>query len=399
MSSASNRLTFASLFSGCGGFDAGFSSGGFACKAAVDIDPSAIEVHRRNFGSSAYTADLARSNAGFELVRNCDVVLAGPPCQGFSTAGKRDYFDPRNQLLLDTAHVAASAQAKIIVVENVTAVLSGSHRNYWIGLKEILRLRGYKTQEFVIGGDSAGLGQIRKRIILLAWNNGREPIFGLPYLPFTDLRSVLSGLDGLPNHEPEYLNRKSHLYLIAKKIKPGQKLSNVRNGPNSIHTWDIPGVFKKVSIKEKSVLEAMLRLRRRERQRPSGDADPVLRSSLEKHLDTSVTRELLSLTAKGYVRKVKQRYDLTHTFNGKFKRLRWDTPSFTVDTRFGDPRYFLHPEEHRGLTVREAARIQGFSDSFTFLGDKKTQFRHVGNAVPPPLAFVIAKMIRNTLLI
>ena len=89
--------------------------------------------------------------------------------------------------------------------------------------------------------------------------------------------------------------------------------------------------------------------------------------------------------------------DLSHTFNGKYRRLSWDHPAPTVDTRFGDPKYYLHPEEQRGLSVREAARIQGFPDDFVFAGSKAAQFRMVGNAVPPPLAKQLAEAIREYL--
>ena len=75
----------------------------------------------------------------------------------------------------------------------------------------------------------------------------------------------------------------------------------------------------------------------------------------------------------------------------------WDKPSHTVDTRFGAPRYFLHPNEHRGFTVREAARIQGFPDDYVFHGDEKFQYRLIGNAVPPPLARLAAEFAAHLL--
>jgi DNA (cytosine-5)-methyltransferase 1 len=107
---------------------------------------------------------------------------------------------------------------------------------------------------------------------------------------------------------------------------------------------------------------------------------------------------LASLVSKGYVRKIGRRFDLANTFNGKYRRLEWDRPSFTVDTRFGEPGYFLHPSEDRGFTVREAARIQGFPDSFRFFGDTRGQYRLIGNAVPPPMARFIAKIVKSALL-
>jgi DNA (cytosine-5)-methyltransferase 1 len=90
--------------------------------------------------------------------------------------------------------------------------------------------------------------------------------------------------------------------------------------------------------------------------------------------------------------------DLTHTFNGKYRRLELGRPSLTVDTKFGDPRYFLHPTENRGFSVAEAAAIQGFPDWFVVPGAPRDQFRLLGNAVPPPMAAQIAHFVREALL-
>ena len=146
------------------------------------------------------------------------------------------------------------------------------------------------------------------------------------------------------------------------------------------------------------MLDIILQLRRRLRLREYGDADPVLISDISREYGRTSRALVYSLVRKGFVRRVEKRYDLTHTFNGKFRRLSWDQPSPTVDTRFGSPRYFLHPDEDRGFTVREAARIQGFPDKFLFLGSESDQYRLVGNAVPVPLAQLLASFIHESIL-
>ncbi|HMG66240.1 MAG TPA: DNA cytosine methyltransferase, partial [Chitinophagaceae bacterium] len=88
---------------------------------------------------------------------------------------------------------------------------------------------------------------------------------------------------------------------------------------------------------------------------------------------------------------------LAHTFNGKYRRLCYTKVSPTVDTRFGNPKYFLHPEEHRAITVREAARIQGFPDNFIFKGNKAEQYRMIGNAVPPKMSHWLAAQLNKIL--
>jgi len=194
------------------------------------------------------------------------------------------------------------------------------------------------------------------------------------------------------------IDAESSVGMIAKRIGPGQKLCNVRGGPRSVHTWEIPEVFGGTTKSERALLEGIMYLRRKLRCRDSGDADPVSGSDLYRFLGVPVLRTLDALIAKSYVREVDGKYDLAQSFNGKFRRLAWDRPSYTVDTRFGDPRYFLHPDSNRGLTVREAARIQGFPDSFVFDGPERVQYKMVGNAVPPPVGHAVAEFVQRVLL-
>ncbi|MBI5816411.1 MAG: DNA cytosine methyltransferase [Nitrospinae bacterium] len=101
-----SKPTFFSIFSGCGGFDLGFVDAGFTCLGAVDINPTVLAVHSSNFQSPTYCADLSIGKLPFDHKIATDVLLAGSPCQGFSTAGKRDIDDPRNSLLLAAGKVA-----------------------------------------------------------------------------------------------------------------------------------------------------------------------------------------------------------------------------------------------------------------------------------------------------
>ena len=133
--------------------------------------------------------------------------------------------------------------------------------------------------------------------------------------------------------------------------------------------------------------------------RPVGDADPVSYADLRSIFGAATPHLLDALMRKNYVRKAPdQRYDLTHTFNGKFRRLHPEQPAHCVLTKFCDPSHFLHPFQMRGFTIREAARLQGFPDSFRFLGSPRQQAVQVGNAVPVPVAAALATWIRAELL-
>ncbi len=384
---------FVSLFSGCGGLDLGFENSGFQCIGAFEAEPEVLSTHEHNLRVPVHQCDLSTSSPPDGIF--ADLVIAGPPCQGFSTAGKRDLNDPRNSLLLSAARIALQIRPAVFVLENVAGATAGEHRIFWDRVDAMLKNAGYQVVTLTCRAASLGLAQLRTRMVLIAWNTGKQCNLSLPTLAPRRLRDVLNGVEFAEDHKPKYLDSKSPLARIARRIKPGQKLCNVRLGARAIHTWDIPEIFGAVSARERQTLSAIAMLRRRERTRDYGDADPVKGSSVRKALGREVVGELQELVNKGYLRRIGHRFDLTHTFNGKYRRLTWDDPAFTVDTRFGDPRYFLHPAEQRGFTVREAARVQGFPDHFKFLGSERQQYRMIGNAVPPPMASCIADLVRH----
>jgi DNA (cytosine-5)-methyltransferase 1 len=389
-----NKPTFISLFSGCGGFDLGFKEAGFESLGAFDIDSLCLDNLHENIGSPIYEYDLSSGALPAEFHGSPDVILSGSPCQGFSTIGKRDVEDPRNSLLISGASIALKLNPKIFLAENVPGVISGKHKKYWEKLKSMMIASGYRIQELKVNTYDYGVPQVRKRIFLFAWNTNVE--FGsLPMVARKTLKDALKNIRGKKNHLIESLSKESKDYLIANRIKQGQKLSNVRGGERSIHTWDIPEVFGAVTIKEEELLVELISLRRKMRLRDFGDADPVERSLLESLFGKDTVS---SLVQKNYLKEIGDRIDIVGGFNGKFRRLSLNAPSYTVDTRFGNARNFLHPTQNRGFSVREAARIQGFSDSYSFSGPRAEQYRMIGNAVPPPMSYALGKFIRENLL-
>jgi DNA (cytosine-5)-methyltransferase 1 len=388
--------TFLSLFSGCGGLDLGFVNAGFRCLGAFDTDTGALAVHRANLRGKTFQHDLSSGKLPITPSR-IDVVLSGSPCQGFSTIGKRRLDDLRNTLLIAAGRIAVQVRPRVFVAENVPGVQFGPHRKYWGALMDILRSAGYSCQTLQLNASDLGVAQMRKRLFLIAFANALNVTLRFSPIRPKTLRDIISDISSekhpAPNHCPEQLEIGTEQFRIAQRIKQGQKLCNVRVSERAVHTWDIPEVFGRITEPERLVLKAVLRLRRRDRIRPSGDADPVLRSSIEKAVGFRSTEIVESLVVKNYLRQVGRRVDLRHTFNGKYRRASWDAQSFTVDTSFGNPKNFLHPELHRGFSVREAARIQGFPDHFIFSGASRDQFKFVGNAVPPPMAQALASEI------
>lgn len=391
-----NQHKYMSLFCGCGGFDLGMQQSGFRCIAAYDINRQAIEVFNQNLVNVAVERDL---NSRFEFAGETpDVIVSGAPCQGFSTAGKRKLNDPRNSLFLRAIDIALKVNPKVFISENVSGILSGNHKTEYVDRAiNMLNAAGYETVLKKIDCRRLGMAQMRNRVFLIAWNSRKSPVFPLKNCVSKSLHEAIAQIpSNAMNHEINGCVATGVHEKIARHISPGQKLSNVRGGIRSVHTWNIPEVFGFTSHREKKILEAVLKIRRQLRVRDWGDADPVPIVELARYLEFDPSTEVTSLLDKKYLRQIDpDRIDLTNTFNGKYRRLRWDEPSLTVDTRFGSPTLFLHPIQNRAYTVREAARIQGFPDDFTFSGSLQAQYEMVGNAVPPPLGGFVADIVRS----
>ena len=310
-------MTFASLFSGCGGFDLGFAERGFVSKGAFDCDPEAVANFSANVDGPVNRVDLTQGLPGKQSLFGVDALIAGPPCQGFSTAGKRLINDERNHLLTLTGTLALEVSPKVLVVENVSGALSGEHARYWESLDTNMRLAGYRTHTMRCQVADLGMAQLRRRVLFFAWRTGRDIQFTPPNSPHSELRAVLAGAEKQPNHNPRRLERNSRDWYIAQRIKPGQKLSNVRGGQNAIATWDIPEVYGSVTEHERTVLELLRRLRRQERQRDHGDADPVSVTRLEAALGVRFHRLVEGLIAKCDSRRVDGGIDLVGTLRWK----------------------------------------------------------------------------------
>lgn len=384
-----------SVFSGCGGLDLGFLQEGIFSEKAIDIDKTALETYRTNITDAACNLDLFKN---IPIEGTCTILLAGAPCQGFSTAGKRRLHDPRNELLMKVADIAIANQSKVVIVENVPAALSGAHRYLWIALEDRLRLSGYNVRRLILDGSSCGMAQRRKRLFIICWKGSDCINIFFENRGSITLREALGAMPSQEESDFQWPLANSKDFKIIQKIKPSQKLSNVRLSNRAVATWDIPEVFGYTSEKDRAVLQAVAKLRRRDRVRSIGDGDPVSIERINSFIGADASKTTQHLVQAGFLRIIQDKYELAHTYNGRYRRLDWDDLSPTVDTKFGRVDLFVHPEEARGMTPAEASRIQGFPDGFKFCGTKKEQFTQIGNAVPPPMASVLATTIREAIL-
>ncbi|MCV6595957.1 MAG: DNA cytosine methyltransferase [Mangrovicoccus sp.] len=383
-----------SLFTGCGGLDYGFQELGFQLCQAFDENKSAVDCYNSNHTNTAKVKSIDES---FSFDLNPDIIIAGPPCQGFSTGGGYKENDSRNDLLLLTCNLITRHQPKLAVIENVAALTNRRNQDYLNAAVSTLERGGYFCSVGVYSAEQFGVAQRRKRTLIFA-RLGSNPF--RDFSPRSSLKptvaNALSSLhQNIQGHSPAFPTAGSKHALIANRIGQGQKLCNVRGGSASIPTWEIPEYFGRTSKAEKEILRVVRSLRRRNRKRSFGDADPVSLGEIEGAISWVTEPQLVSLVSRGFMRIVGDLYDLRDTFNGKYRRLALEDVSPTVDTRFGDIQLFLHPTENRSLTVREAARLQGFPDTFAFPENSKDAFRLIGNAVPPPMSIQIAQACRD----
>ena len=339
------------LFAGAGGFSAGLDKiKNMKTVVAVDFDKYATETFQKNFkNTDVITGDLTDKKIKDQIIKvskmkKVNMIIGGPPCQGFSLKGKNLGFnDPRNFLFLEYYALVKALKPEVFVIENVKNLLNSEKGYFKDQIIEKFSSLGYIINYGVLNAKNFGVPENRERAIIIG---SLTRSVGLPTgdKNIVTVRDAISDLDYLQSGEGVfeccYKNPPKSKY--QKKLR-GKKLYN--------HT---------VTNHSKTTLEKL------EMIPPEGD-----KSSLPKKLHG------------------KQKFTTT------WSRLQWDTYSPTIDTRFDTPSNGRnsHPFLNRSITPREAARIQSFNDDFIFYGPKSSICKQIGNAVPPLLGEAIGKSI------
>lgn len=348
------------LFSGAGGLTLGFhqSSSRFHVVRAVESDHSAAATYDMNFGIGTTYPGLIENWMEEEDVPSVHVVIGGPPCQGFSSLGSHRVGDHRNELWRYYARAVRESGALFFVLENVPQFLTSSE----CGLLEGQVSRGgiledYRFESTVLNAADYGAPQVRKRAIVIGHRHDlRFPGWPEPSHHEPDgWRTVRDAWEGLPQHV-----RMLDAAPRAKSIQPKR----------------IPGPFRTDDLHVARKYEAIT-TERLANIPPEGS-----------RLD--LPEELQMRCWLGY------RQGATDVMG----RLSWNKPSVTLRTEFTKPEKgrFVHPEENRGMTIHEGARIQGFPDDFKFMGSPTAITRQIGNAVPIPLARALGNMVAEKFL-
>lgn len=382
------ELSAVDLFAGAGGASLGLVQAGFDLRLSVEVDPHAAQTHRQHLPGPLLDVDM-QELAGRDLlgaasvgVGELDLLFAGPPCQGFSVIGPRRVSDLRNSLFREVLRATAALRPKSVVIENVPGLLTLGGGHYLAAILSGLHAEGYEAACAELLAAQYGAPQMRWRLVIVAWRRdlGIEPGYGFPqpthgsvgigdlvpnavipesmYKGFLTTRDAISDLPPVRPGEiaASYIGPPRHAYQWAARTRMDGSLMDVGELPDHYSAALGP--------------ETLVRLQCLSPGQDWRDLPvELLPSSMQRALRKDHTR--------------------------RYRRMTWDGVPRSVITRFRDPKSgeYIHPEQDRTISIREAARIQGFPDWFAFSGPNTSKYTQVGNAVPVPLARAVAEEV------
>ena len=370
-----NLFNTVDLFSGAGGFTEGFKkASNFRCLLAVDIDLQAVATFRHNHPDiNAVCADISNLTEDHLIHltngKKIDVVVGGPPCQGFSLAGRRLPDDPKNQLFKEYVRVVNILKPEVIIFENVVGLVSMQGGLVLEAICEEFSAMGYTVAYDTLNAANYGVPQARPRFILIGRRNS-----GTVNMP-------------LATHTAQLKDQKT-LDLFTSRLSPQVSVKEALS--------DLPEIKQGEGDEETIFITP-----------PTNAYQAAIRGQrtackLYNHRATRHSYEIIErythMPQGGDIRSLPERL---RTKKNNVFRLHEDLPARTITCNFRTD--LIHPWLPRGLTVREAARLQSFDDDYQFFGNLTrkakyvTQDDQVGNAVPPLLAKALANHIKGYL--
>ena len=360
------------LFAGVGGLSSGFRKAGYDIVLANEIDKSISESYKKNHPDTLMINDDIKNFIPYldKLDDKVDVIIGGPPCQGFSMAGarirKKNAFleDPRNFLFRNYFEVVQKVEPKYFIMENVPGMLSMSNGKI---IEEIENLfsdeTNFKNGKYyiykqVLCASDYGVPQDRHRLIIFG---SKKKINFKKAFEETKKRMIKSG--------------------EIKKATIYDAISDL----NYLSSGE--GDFEQ-DYKNKPLTEYQ-----KERRKNSKF---LFNHKATTHNKVAIDR-INELKPGGRRLDLKEGKNIKSVHSGAYGRMRWEDLSKTIITRFDTPSsgVYIHPEQSRTITPREAARLQSFDDDFIFYGNKSSVIKQIGNAVPPLLAYYLANVIKD----
>lgn len=348
------------LFSGCGGISKGFLNTQRArIIGAIDFNEQACDSYKKNFPSAnVICGDISQISVQSTGFKNIDILVGGPPCQGFSRLNywdKNRDNDPRNELFLQYLRFVEELKPKAIVIENVKNILAAKNGYVPMHIENFMKKMGYELSYKILCAADFGVPQMRHRAFFIALKKeyGKFDFESLNKykLPTVSVDEALSDIAAIEDSAKE--KEQGTVYQLGR--------------PKSTYQ-------KKMQAKDHKLHNHMIYY-------------PV----------ENVQKMMTFVPEGGNWRNVPKKLfksERSNRYTNYLRRLKSDEPSITIDT--GHNVYF-HYRFNRVPTIRESARIQSFPDDFIFTGNKGQMFKQVGNAVPPLLAEAIAKAIFDVL--
>lgn len=335
------------LFCGAGGLSYGFERAGFNVLLGIDNDAKALETFERNHnGAKSICGDITEITYKDHITpllngKKIDVIIGGPPCQGFSLSGPRNFNDPRNKLYLSYIRLVREIQPKAFVIENVPGLVALFNGEVKDNIIKTFTKMGYEVKYRILCAADYGVPQNRKRVVFVGIKG--ENVFEYPAIQTEQVtcEMALSDLppliDVLGGDVQSYASAPQNAYQKLMR----EKSDEVRNHVAASHSEKVQHIISLV---------------------PDG----------------------------GNYKDLPAEFRGSRNFHVAWTRFHSQKPAPTIDTGH---RHHFHYKYNRVPTVRECARLQSFPDDFIFLGNKTQQFRQVGNAVPPIMAQRIADQL------
>lgn len=366
--SGKRKPTVIDLFCGAGGLSYGFKHAGFRIVAALDNDENAKTTYEKNFPTTKFyfneienvDAKALRKEVGLKK-GELDCLVSGPPCQGFSIKGNMILNDSRNILFRHFMDFVKVLKPKIVLIENVPPILTLGNNIFREEICNLFGAIGYKTSYKNMMASDYGVPQKRRRAFFIALKDHMQPLFPLP------------------THTAKRKKTNHNLYKCVTVKEAIGDLPCLKMGERKEHYDKLP-----FSAYQKLMRQGRTKLYNHEAR---VQCDRNIERMRHLKQGQSMKDLPLKLQAKS-------------GFSQAYGRLSNSKLSCTITANMhnlGSGRY-IHPTQNRAITIREAARLQSFDDKFIFYGSPYSQYRQVGNAVPPLLANAIAKEIKARLL-
>jgi len=367
------KLKVVDLFAGCGGLSYGFAKDGiFEIVAANEILPDMAETYSLNHPSvKVYCKDI--KDFGLKDLKkdlninkeDVDLIVGGPPCQAYSTVGKRLEDDPRGKLFQEYFRILKELEPKMFLFENVKGLLSMQGGNLLKGIIRLFESIGYSVKYKLLNAADYGVPQLRERVIIIGTKIKKE--FEYP--------------------NPTHYNPDNFEVAPSNELKPYLTLSEAIS--------DLPFIGVNDSSEEYSTP-------------PNTEFQKTMRMDAPKKLmdhnspknNLNLIKIMNALPDGGTPLDIPEELRPTSGFKNTYCKLWWNKPSTTITRNLGTPSSSrcIHPKANRPLTTREGARIQCFPDNYIFFGSKSSKNLQIGNAVPTILSKVLVKKIKEHLL-